>query len=172
MCGKVSVSANAITILKWSGKKFEPFQNLPSSYVESRPHIIHANGTVYLAIANFQNSLGYNSDTGSFIYRWNGIKFVHHQSILTHGARGWDSFSTTDGEVFLVVANSYSRRYRYEAKSAVFKMANNKFNLYQKLPITWAENVHTFTHKGKHYLAVRTNVNQLEKLNSSVYIWN
>ena len=33
-------------------------------------------------------------------------KFVHHRSIPTHGAMGWDSFTTT-GDVFFVVVNRY-----------------------------------------------------------------
>ena len=174
-CGKAWARANAVAVLKWSGKQFEPFQDLPSKYVQGRPHIIHANDTVYLAIANFQNH-GYKPDIDSFIYRWNGIRFVHHQSIPTHGARGWDSFSIAAGEVFLVLANSYTRSYGYKVKSEVYKMADNKFNLYQKLPITWAEYVHAFSHKGKQYLAVNTLDNWLDygsyKLGSPVYIWN
>ena len=99
-CGR-KVRADAVTVLKWSGKRFEPFQDLPSSMVFcGRPHIIYANDTIYLTIAND------NGDTDSFIYRWNG-KFVHHQSIPTRGAIGFDSF-TSKGEVFLVVANSWT----------------------------------------------------------------
>ena len=66
-CGKGWAFSNAITVLKWSGKQFEPFQDLPSSYVQGPPHIIRANGTVYLAVANFQNH-GYNPAIDSFIY--------------------------------------------------------------------------------------------------------
>ena len=54
-CGKGWSRTNAITVLKWSGKQSEPFQDLPSSYEQGRPNIIHANGTVYLASANCQN---------------------------------------------------------------------------------------------------------------------
>ena len=171
-CGKGWASADAVTVLKWSGKQFELLQHLPSLYVQGPPHIIHANGTVYLAIANFRNR-GYRPDIDSFIYRWNGIKFVHHQSISTHGAKGCDSFSTAGGEVFLVVANRFTRgRSGYRVKSAVYKMANNKFNLYQKLPTAWAEYLHAFSHKNKQYLAVNTLDYGISKLGSPVYIWN
>ena len=174
VCGKGWASANAIAVLKWSGKQFEPFQDLPSLYVKGRPHIIHANGTVFLAIANFQNHAS-EPDIDSFIYRWNGIKFIHHQSIPTHGAKGWDSFSTAAGEVFLVVANRFTRIIPYKAKSAVYKMADNKFSLNQKLPTLqtlWAEYVHAFSHKDKQYLAVNTHKDINNELNSPVYIWN
>ena len=171
VCGKGWASANAIAVLKWLGKQFEPFQDLPSLYVKGRPHIIHANGTVFLAIANFQNHAS-DPDIDSFIYRWNGIKFIHHQSIPTQGAKGWDSFSTAAGEVFLVVANRFTRIIPYKAKSAVYKMADNKFSLYQKLPTLWAEYVHAFSHKDKQYLAMNTHKDINNELNSPVYIWN
>ena len=112
-CGMAMDSADAVTVLKWSGKQFKPFQNLPSSHVYGRPHIIQTNGAVYLAMANYRKSRDLQAgyfDIDSFIYHWNGIKFVFHQSIPTHGVRGWDSFiSTAAGEVFLVVPNSYTQ---------------------------------------------------------------
>ena len=153
-CGKAA-TADTVTVLKWLGKQFESFQNLPSAIVHGRPHIIHAEGTIYLAIANYRTSeYNGNSDIDSFIYRLSGIKFVHHQSIPTHGAKGCDSF-TVQGKVFLVVTNSYTRSGAgYKVKFAVYKMADNKFNLYQQLSTTGARYVHAFTHKGKQYLAV------------------
>ena len=172
-CGKGN-TADRVTILKWSGEQFESFQDLPSTIVHGRPHIIQINGTVYLAIANFiQPGNNGNFDIDSFIYRWNGIKFVFHQSIPTHGAMGWDSI-TIEGRVFLVVANKYTKTgAHYNVKSAVYKMANNKFYLYQELPTTGAAYAHAFVHKGKQYLVV---VNMEDKLNynldSQVYIWN
>ena len=171
-CGK-RVTADKVAVLKWPGKQFESFQDLPgSSIVHGRPHIIHANGTIFLAIANYQNP-GYKPDIDSFIYRWNGIKFIHHQSIPTHGAMGWDSFIVS-GEVFLVVANSYTRSSaRSNVKSAVYKMANNKFNLYQQLPTTGTWYVHAFTHKGKQHFAVLNEYNGTSfNLDSQVYIWD
>ena len=172
-CGKKWDSGDAVTVLKWSGKQFEPFQYLPSSHAHGSPHIFNANTTVYLAIAN-KRICGNNFDVDSFIYRWNGIKFTLHQSIPTHGAMDWDSFSTAAGEVFLVVANSYTQRgARYKVKSAVYKMDNIKFNLYQQLPTTGAECVQVFTHKGKQYLATVNGHDGINySLDSQVYIWN
>ena len=172
VCG-TGATVNTVTVLKWSGEQFESFQVLPSSFVNGRPHIIHANGTVYLALANFRG-VGNNPDIHSFIYRWNGIKFVHHQSISTHGAMGSDSFSTAAGEVILVVVNSYTMSgTSFKVKSDVYKMVNDTFYLHQQLSTTGAEYVHAFTHKGKQYLVV---VNKLDLTNflldSPVYIWN
>ena len=85
----------------------------------------------------------------------------------------WDSF-TTAGDVFIAVANRYIiSGARYNVKSAVYKMAKNKFKLYQQLPTTGAEYIHAFTHNGKQYLAV---VNKFDVFTSTsdvqVFIWN
>ena len=172
-CGR-DYTAQTVPILKWSGKEFEPVQDLPSSTLFGRPHFVHVNDSVYLAIANLRKP-GNNDyyDINSSIYRWNSTKFVHHQSILTHNAMGWDSF-TTAREVFLVVANLYTNsRARFNVKSAVYKMADNRFNLYQKLRTTGAAYVHAFTHKGKQYLAVVNRYNDYTCTQDSyVYIWN
>ena len=58
-------------------------------------------------------------------------------------------------------------------KSAVYKMANNKFNLYQTLPSSGAGYVHAFTHKGKQYLAVVNTFDGISyTVDSQVHIWN
>ena len=169
-CGS-SVRINT-TILKWSGSQFELFQDLPTRYVLGRPHSFNANGVLYLAIPNsrIRSKLG---GIESYIYHWDGTKFVHHQSIPTHGARDWSSFTTSDGQVFLVVANYCAASgAQYNVKSAVYKMANSKFNLYQKLPTIGAAYVHAFTHKGTQYLAAINNFDGKSfLLNSAVYVW-
>ena len=100
----------------------------------------------------------------SYIYRWDSTMFVHHQDIATLGDLDLDSFMTADGHVFLGAAKAF-------VQSAVYKMANNKFNLYQKLSTTGTAYVHAFTHKGKQYLAA---VNYFDgksyNLDSAVYI--
>ena len=165
-------TTQTVPVLKWSGKEFEPFQDLCSSIVLGRPHFIQSNGAVYLAIANLKKP-GNDGifDIDSSIYRWDGARFVPHQSIPTHGAMGWDSF-TIAGEVFLVVANRYSNSGAgFDVKSAVYNMADNKFNLYQQLNTTGAKDVHALSHKGKQYLAV-VNENNVYISTTQVYIWN
>ena len=171
-CGR-SVGANAVTVLKWSGTKFEPFQDLRSSFVHSRPHSFTANGTVYLTIPNRRNSRN-NHDINSLIYRWDRAKFIHHQSISTHGTMGWDSFTTATGEVFLVMDNWYTGTgAHYNVMSAVYKMVNNKFKLHQQVPASAASYVHAFTHKGKQYLAfVNYYDGKTHTLDSPLFVWN
>ena len=167
-CG-TGLIADAVSVFKWSDR-FELFQTLSSKFVYGRPHSFNANGTLYLAIGNHKNPY----DTDSLIYRWDGAKFVHHQSIRTHAAMGWDSFTTAEGDVFLIVANVRTvGSDGYHVKSAVYKMTGNKFNLYQQLPTTGAGYVHAFTHKGRQYLAVVNQYNGSSyNLDSQVYIWD
>ena len=173
-CGEADIS-DTVSVLKWSGKQFHSFQDLSLSIVRCRPHLIHANGTIYLAIANYKKSGNNgNFDIDSFIYRWNGTKLVHYQSIPTHGAMDLDSFTTPSGEVFLVVANSYTEKgAKFNVKSAVYKLVDIKFNLYQQLPSAEAYYVHAFTHKGKQYLVVvNKHDGRIFNIDSPVYIWN
>ena len=76
--------------------------------------------------------------------------------------------------MFLVVANTFTEKAaRYNVKSAVYKMANNKLLLYQELPTTRVGYVHALTHKGKQYLAVLNMEDEFNyNLDSQVYIWN
>ena len=163
-CGS-SVPSNATTVLKWSGNRFQAFQVLPSMFVRARPHSFKANGVLYLAIQNFRLPLVSLAGTYSSIYRWNSTKFVHYQDIATLRGWGCDSFTTANNEVFLALAET-------DAESAVYKMADSKFNLYQKLPTTGAVHVHAFTHKGKQYMAAVNHVYcNNYNLDSAVYIW-
>ena len=74
--------------------------------------------------------------------------------------------------MFLVVANSYTEKGAgFNVKSAVYKMADNKFSLYQQLPSAGAYYVHAFTHKGEQYLAVVNNHDGRRfNIDSPVYI--
>ena len=128
------------------------------------PHSFEANGILYLAIPNYKPPHTGQTAINSYIYRWDGTKFVHHQDIPTDGAMDWDSFTTTDGQKFLVVAKAFEQ-------SALYKMSDSKFNLYQKLPTTGAVYVHASKYKGKQYLAT---VNHFDgksfNFDSAVYI--
>ena len=168
-CGR-GLSTNAVSVFRWSGSQFELFQQLSSKSVYSRPNSFNDNGTLYLAIGNF----GTPYDTDSYIYRWDGAQFVHHQSIPTHGASDWDSFTTGEGDVFLIVANKKTGGSDgYHVTSAVYKKTGNMFNLHQQLKTTGASRVHAFTHKGKQYLAVMNQYNgSIYNLDSQVYIWD
>ena len=51
-CGR-GFNNDSVSVFKWSGSRFELFQNLFSLGVYGQPHSFNANGTLYLAIANY-----------------------------------------------------------------------------------------------------------------------
>ena len=173
-CGRMlDDGTEATTVLAWSGKQFAVWRDLSFSSLNGHPNIFIANDIVYFATTSSrQNPV---SAVLSFI----GIKFIHHPSMqIWPYAKGWESFTTAKGEVFVVVANydyymSTQTNARFKMKSAVYKLADNKLVLYQKLPTIGVVYVHAFTHKGKRYVAVVSHFNGTSyNLNSQIYIWN
>ena len=173
-CGRsLDSGADFTTFLAWSGEQFEPFWHHSESSIYGQQNVFIANDTVYFATRNIrQNAV-------SRIFSMTGIEFIYHQSIqIWPYAKGWESFTTPKGEVFVVVANyeyhKYTQSYAgYKVRSAVYKFADNRLNLYQQLPTTGAVYVHAFTHKGKIYVAVVNHFNGTSfNLNSEIYVWN
>ncbi|MCB8950814.1 MAG: hypothetical protein H6650_02250 [Ardenticatenales bacterium] len=56
----------------------------------------------YLALASRNDGTNWNLD--SRIYHWNGSSFVEVQTVPTHGATDWESF-TIGNSTYLAVAN-------------------------------------------------------------------
>ena len=173
-CGRsLDSGADFTTFLAWSGEQFEPFWHHSESSIYGQQNVFIANDTVYFATRNVrQNAV-------SRIFLMTGIEFIYHQSIqIWPYAKGWESFNTPKGEVFVIVANyeyhKYTQSYAgYKVKSAVYKSADNRLNLYQQLPTTGAVYVHAFTHKRKIYVAVVNHFNGTSfNLNSEIYVWN
>ena len=157
------------SVLRWSGSKLEHIQKITNIDGKGPPHGFQANGTIFLAIPVIKST---EQDIHSYIYRWNGTTFIEYQSLPTYSSMAWDSFTTTKGDVLLVVANFHNDR-EYCVNSTVYKMANNKFSLYQQLPTKGSKFVHAFTYKGKHYVVFVNHYDGNSKIiNSTVYIWN
>ena len=166
----------AAAIFKWNGRQFGLSQKFSSSFV-CCPYSFLANNSVYIAIGNFVSTTGMPK-TNSYLYRWKGTTFFHHQSLPTFGARAWASFTTSKRDAFLALTmnNAYTgpgcRLSNLQEKSAVYKMTDNKFVLYQHLPTKAAEGIHASRHRGQQYIAV-ANHNEGGSFNirSTVYIW-
>ena len=175
-CGTYSWRNQDTTVHKWDGARFTKYQSLRSFNV-GRLHSFTAKGTVYLAIPNSNygrlGPWGGNYTTVSYVYRWNGNKFVLHQSILTHGASAWESF-TSGGDTFLAVANRWinpnpKRGIFVPAKSVVYKMVGDQFTPYLVLPPTkGAVDIRAATHNGQQYLTLAVDRPWAK---SPVYIW-
>ena len=117
------------------------------------------NGETFLAVANWRN--GNTSNIDSFIYKWNGSRFVLFQSIPTHAARAWEPFSIC-GETFLAVAN-------FQGKSVVYRLSGSQFIKYQELSTQHAFDLKAFEHKGYTYLAIANYRNTNSALYKLIY---
>ena len=86
-------------------------------------------GDTFLAFANEYN--GSNRNIDSFIYKWDGSKFVLFQSIPTHGASAWHPFVMCD-ETFMGVTNHYNGQ-EWNIKSVIYRYSGEQFIQYQEL---------------------------------------
>ena len=156
VCGTWA-SSMATNIVKWTGSKFESFQNLPSCRV-GHVHCFSANGSEYIAVPVFQGAGG-----ESFVYRWDKTAFVLHQTFTVKWARAWASFVSPKGDTFLVVASK---------RSTVFKLTGNRFFMYQQLETTGASDIAAFS-QGRNFFMVIScqRRGNTFNVNSTLYIW-
>ena len=119
------------------------------------------NGETFVAFANWQDGNSYKID--SFIYKWNGSRFVLFQSIPTHVVYSWEPFAIC-GETFLAVAN-------FQGKLVVYRLSGSQFIKYQKLSTQHATDIQAFEHKGNTYLAIANNHDEIgrQNINSTLY---
>jgi len=98
-------------------------------------------------------------------------KFVEFQTILTHGARDWESFSI-DGETYLVVANANNDA-SYSNVSTIYKWSGSSFEEFQSIPTEGANSWESFTIGGTIYLAVANyRSDPTYNVDSKIYKWN
>ena len=129
---------------------------------------VNINDHTFLAFANYRNGSKYNID--SFIYKWDGNKFVLFQSIPTRGAVAGHPF-VISGQTFLGVVNHYGDSQRRNTLLVVYQASGAQFIKYQEIPTHGARDMTTFEYKGHTYLAVANCYNQKSNINSTLYKW-
>ena len=139
------------TVFKWSGERFVKIQDLQTTHAGDVKSF-NINDNTFLAFAN-DGSQGDTHTVNSFIYKWDGSKFILFQLIPTHGASSWHPFLIC-GETFLGVANWYDDRGRPNAKSVVYQYAGQKFIKYQEISTLEATDMTSFEYKGHIYLVI------------------
>ena len=90
-------------------------------------------------------SKSFNLD--SFVYKWDGSKFVLFQCIPTQGARAWHPFVMC-GQTFLGVANIGDESQGLKTQSVVYQACGEQFVKYQDISIQGAADMTTFQYKG------------------------
>ena len=169
---KSSQEGNSVksSVFKWSGKSFVEFQSL-QTYGAYDVKSFNVDGDAFLAFANYYNGSSYKTDVDSFIYKWDGNKFVLFQSIPTRGARAWHPFVLCR-QTFLGVANYIDQIEKYSTRSVVFRTSGKQFIPYQEISTEGASDMTSFEYKGHTFLAVANVRNNVKRnINSTVYKW-
>jgi len=154
------------TIYRWDGSFFIEFQVIPTNGAADWESFV-IDGTPYLAVANYSNDSSNNPHIiNSTIYRWDGSSFVEVQSILTYGAKDWESF-TIGGTPYLAVAN-HRNNSSYDTNSTIYRWDGSSFVEVQSILTYGAKDWESFTIGGTPYLAVAI----LYDINSIIYRWD
>ena len=129
---------------------------------------VNINGHTFLAFACYYSGSSYNTD--SFIYKWDGTRFLLFQSTPTRGAFAWCPFEIS-GHTYLGLANHYDSSQKSNAQSAVYQAFGAKVVEYQEISTHGARDMTSFEYKGSTYLAVANYHNQKYNINSALYKW-
>ena len=162
-CGTYE-NIDATRIMMWNGNRFKHFQYLPSSYNKNLDCFM-VNGSAYIATSDFVTA------RDSLIFRWRDTAFALHQTIPAVYPRSWASFVSPDGNTFLVVADKGTESDGFKTLSAVYKLTNDQFVLYQQLETRASQRISTFTYGGQLFMAMAQGGNASPSLKSSFYMW-
>ncbi len=161
-------------IYKWDGAGFAAFQSIPTN-AALRWEFFTIGQDSFLAVANYSTDFTTTFNIDSWIYRWDGSKFVEFQAIPTSGAHYW-KFFTIGTDSFLAVANLHSgpNRTNLEINSEIFKWDGTKFVEFQALLTTGAVSWDFAAFRGDYYLAAafwKDDAGSYQ-LDSKIYRWN
>ena len=129
---------------------------------------VNINGHTFLAFACHYSGSSHNTD--SFIFKWDGTKFVLFQSIPTRGALALYPFAIS-GHTYLGMANHYDSSVKHNTQSVVYQASGAQFIKYQEISTHGAFDMTSFEYKGHTYLAVANQYNQKYNINSALYKW-
>jgi len=153
-------------VLKWSGASFIKLQSL-QTYGTWDVKPFRINDDTFLAFANLRNQSD-NFNIESFIYKWDGSKFILFQSIPTRGARAWHPFAMC-GQTFLGVAN---HRNGYNTHSVVYHASRVQIIAYQEILTQGAVDITSFEYKGHTYLVIANFLSDGNgNVSSTLYKW-
>ena len=156
-------------VFKWSGQQFVKLQSF-QTYGARDVKSFSDNGSTFLAFANFKH--GGQHSISSPIYKWNGSHFVLFQLIPTRGAAGLHHFMMCS-QSFLGVASYFDDGSYYKTISVVYRVYQEQFIEYQKIPTQGAPDMTSFQYKGHTYLAVANRLIHHSEwnINSALYKW-
>ena len=148
----------SVVVYKWSGESFSKLQTLPPA---REVEFFNINEQVFLALGS------QDKDTNSYIYKWEGNRFILFQSISTLGS--WVSCVRSFvmcGQMFLGFTE------RLNEKFTLYRFSLDKFTKYQEISTFGATDMTSFEYKGYTYVAIANFGNLTHRsTKSTLYKW-
>lgn len=172
-----NLSIRPSMLYQWNGTRFEPFQPPAFDTAVYDWEFFALDGESFLAAA-LGRDRATTFDVDSKILRWDGTRFAEFQSISTHGAHDWQSFSIGSAH-FLAVANERGGDMggpRSNVDSAIYRWDGSRFTPFLALPTRGARGVRFFTlDADDYYLAFANRFDAVRNslgTDSTIYRWD
>ena len=145
-------------VYKWSGESFSKLQTLPPA---REVEFFNINEQMFLALGSEQGN------PNSYIYKWEGNRFILFQSISTLGS--WVSCVRSFvmcGQMFLGFTE------RVNEKFTLYRFSLDKFTKYQEISTFGPTDMTLFEYKGYTYLAIGNFGNNTQRsTKNTLYKW-
>ena len=146
----------------------EKFQEIPTKGA-TQVAAFKTGSALFLAIANSHGDK-HKYKTTSDVYKLEGGRFLHYQTLHTKGAMSIKHF-TIHGNSYLAFANSYDGS-TYRTNSVIYKWNGKMFTVFQEIPTLGAHGVTFFSVGGTFYLAFANyHDDRSHSINSFVFQW-
>lgn len=161
-------------ILKWDGTRFDtdnPFQEIPTFGIEDWT-FFEMDGRFFLAAANYHHaSEKYN--TKSYIYEWNGSRFVNFNPAGFPGSGTYKWLHFEEGGAHYLIQVNYHNGITRDIPSTMYKWDGSAFAPYNHpIPTMGALTADLFRMDGALWLAVPHHHNDTTyNINSYLYKW-
>lgn len=126
-------------VYKWSGESFSKLQTLPPA---REVKFFNINEQLFLALGS------QDVNRNSYIYKWEGSRFILFQSISTRGSYIRVHSFVMCGQMFLGFTETESE------KSTLYRFSLDKFTKYQEISTFGPTDMTSFEYKGYTYLAI------------------
>ena len=128
-----------LVVYKWSGETFSKMQTLPPA---REVEFFNISEQVFLALGSQR------ANTNSYIYKWEGSRFILFQSISTLGSFHCVHSFVMCGQMFLGFTGWKSE------KSTLYRFSLDKFTKYQEISTVGPIDMTSFEYKGYTFLAI------------------
>ena len=144
-------------VYKWTGESFSKLQTLPPA---TEVEFFNINEQVFLALGSQR------VNTNSYIYKWEGSRFILFQSISTLSSITCVRSFVMCGQMFLGFTE------RVNEKFTLYRFSLDKFTKYQEISTFGPNDMTLFEYKGYTYLAIANFGNSTQRsTKNTLYKW-